>query len=92
MGHNDHLPDLREAAEGIAEEAGAIYLCEDCGEEYVNRGDPDLERKAYALGTIQIQKGEIIADREKLMAEIKSVLDDTPEHCPECDRREHRDD
>ena len=92
MGHNDHIPDLYEVAKGICEKAKAIELCPECESEMVRRGDKDAESRAYAIGTNQVKSRQIDAKREDIVAAIDSVLNDTAEHCAECDRREHRDD
>lgn len=92
MGWNDHIPDLYDVAKSICEDAEAIKLCHECESEMIRCGDADAESRAFAIGTNQVKDGQIEAPKEALMDAIKSVLNDTAEHCVECDRREHRDD
>jgi ribosomal protein L37AE/L43A len=83
---------LREKAEAILMESGALEECPDCESETVRTGDTDAESRAYAISTNRIKAGLIKADRATFVKIIGEMLDATPEHCPECDRREHRDD
>ena len=88
----DYHGDLGEVAEQIAVAAGAIAICPDCETDYVSKGDDDANKRAFAIASNRLKAGKIKADTKALMDAIQSVVENTPEDCPECIRREHRDD
>ena len=83
--------DLEETARKIARQAKATRSCPGCEEEEVSCGDDEANKRAYAIGNKMITEGKLSVGRQRLRDAIKDILDGTPEHCPECDRRLHRD-
>lgn len=88
--YEDFENPLTVMAEQIAIAAKAITLCPDCETEFVSNGDDEANSRAFAIATNRLKARKIVADRKQLMDAIQEVVTGTPEHCPECDRREHR--
>jgi hypothetical protein len=79
-----HARDLEEAAHAAAAEAGAIKPCPAHKDIFVNQGDPDATRHAYALATVRWKAKEIICEREELMAAVDEAINLAADECPGC--------
>jgi hypothetical protein len=66
---DDHARDLESAAHAAAAEAGAIKHCPAHKDIFINQGDPDATRHAYALATVR-WKAE---GKERSALHIKSL-------------------
>lgn len=73
-------------AEDVARRAGALRPCP--LHEHISLGgsDPDGDRRAYAMGTNMIKRGEVDASREEFLPAIKAAIDDGFPRCPVCER------
>lgn len=85
MGHNDHMMTEDDLA-GICIEAGALKVCPAHPHVVVNQGDPEAERRAYAIATNRWKAGGLIEDRPDVMEGIKHALEMAADECPECER------
>lgn len=84
MGLNDHMPDEDEFV-GIAVQAGALEVCPLHKDVTINRGDPEANSRAYAMATNRWKAGELLGEREDIMAGIKDALDMAADDgCPAC--------
>ena len=89
-GMKDYMLEV-EAAHSMAVDvlvrAGAAKRCPYHG-GYFSTGDEEAIKRAYAIGTSMIKRGEIRADRSMLMEEIKKAAGDCWYGCPRCEDEE----
>jgi hypothetical protein len=83
------LEDLQDVAMGVACKAKAVKECEWHEGIFIDLGDPDAGKLAYAIGTKMFKDGEVDGTREEFMAAIKSALETAGDECPICAK--HRD-
>jgi hypothetical protein len=78
--------DLHDAALGIALEAGAVERCFAHSYVWIDQGDSDANSHAYAIATIRWKSGSFNCERQELMDAIKSVIVQSAEECPACQK------
>jgi hypothetical protein len=84
---DDHARDLEGAAHAAAAEAGAIKPCPAHKDIFINQGDPDATRHAYALATVRwkAEGKEAVGDAHKeLMAAVDDAINLAADECPKC--------
>jgi hypothetical protein len=85
MSVNDYAMDLEDAAMSAALRAKAVRFCPAHNDVWIRVGDPEAERRAYAIATNMIKTGDPVSDREDLMAAVKDALDQAADgECPAC--------
>jgi hypothetical protein len=77
MGWNDHMPTEDDFA-AVAIEAGAIEVCRFHTSVTVNKGDPEANKRAYAIATNKWKVGGLLGDREEIMDGIKNAIEMAP--------------
>jgi len=85
MSIKHYAQELEEAATLYALKAHAIAACQWHDDVLVNQGDPDADRRAYAIATNACKSGEFTGDREDLMAAIKDAIDMSADECGRCE-------
>jgi hypothetical protein len=83
MGLNDHMPD-EDAFTAVAIQAGAVKTCPLHSGVVINQGDPEADRRAYAIATNKWKEGELAGDGEDITAGIKNAIDMAADECPVC--------
>lgn len=68
-----------------AHAAGAIAPCPFHSDETVSNGDPEAEKRAYAIVTNDLKAGGMVEDREEVMGTMKDLLEMAYEDCPRCE-------
>jgi hypothetical protein len=81
--------DLVAQATGVALQAKAVKTCDLHEDVILEVGDPEADRRAYAIGTNMVKAGEVDGTREEFMAAIKEAIDNSAEECGFCAK--HRD-
>jgi hypothetical protein len=86
MGDNEmtRREDLRAIAMEVLKKAGAVRECDRHLGIFIDKGDRDAEKQAYAIGTNMVKKGEVEGSREEFMAAIESALEMAVDRCPQC--------
>jgi hypothetical protein len=84
MGWNDHITNLSLEADSVAVQARAIKHCELHDHIWIDRGDREANKHAYALGTIRWMNGNMRCTREEFMAAIDEVITYAAAECPAC--------
>jgi len=77
---------LENAAIAIAIKTGVIEECEFHPGTYVDLGDDEAEKNAYAVGMSMLKNGEIDFKRDELKVAIKSAFDNAGDGCYSCQR------
>lgn len=90
----EHRESQREAATGIALQAGLLKRCEFHHEIY-SAGEWDFT-PGYKLGNYQITQGKLAgvfdeSERTEMAAAIKSVVEDAAEECWVCAKQRDED-
>lgn len=83
MGYNDHITTENDFA-AIAIEAKAIETCPVHPDVTIDQGDPEANRRAYAIATNRWKKGDLLGTREEIMAGIKDAIESSADECPAC--------
>ncbi len=84
MGWNNHITNLSLEADSVAVRARAIKHCNTHDHIWIDRGDPEANKHAYALGTIRWMNGDMGCTREEFMAAIDEVIAYAADECPAC--------
>ena len=84
MGWNNHITNLSLEAHSVAVRARAIKHCNTHDHIWIDRGDPEANKHAYALGTIRWMNGDMGCTREEFMAAIDEVIAYAADECPAC--------
>jgi hypothetical protein len=83
-----HARDLEDMAHAAAAETGAIKPCPFHKDIFINQGDPDATRHAYALATVRwkAEGNEAVGDAHKeLMAAVNDAISlAADDECPRC--------
>jgi hypothetical protein len=83
----EHADHINEQARGIAIRAGAIVPCRFHPDVTIDLGNPDAEKRAYAMGTNHWKKDDMMVECTEFMDAIKYVIDWSADgECPECAR------
>lgn len=69
----------------IAQRAGALEPCGLHEDELLYAEDEDADRRAYAMATKALQKGEVSGNRADLMEAIKRTFEWHSTSCSRCD-------
>jgi len=82
---NQYALSLEDAAIAAALRAGAVRLCARHHDVWIRVGDPEAEKRAYAIATNMWKADDPVSDREDLMDAVKNVLEMAAEdECPTC--------
>jgi hypothetical protein len=81
--------ELVAQARHIAVRSGRLAECSVHGIAYDD--DSTLDGKAYAYANIALQKGDIDADREELMAAMEEAIEQAPYECYACQHALNKD-
>lgn len=81
------MEELEYTATSVLVKAGALERCAVHGVA-VDTFDPDAVKKAYAIGTIMVQKGEVDASREDFMEAINRAYKNSAMDCGYCAKHE----
>jgi len=85
MSINNLVDELEAAARSALVKAGAIKSCPFHSDVTIRVGDPDAEKRAYAIATNTLKSDGKMWLREDLMPAIKKELDlCADEECPRC--------
>ena len=76
---------VNDDALGIAIEAGAVKVCRFHNEVTINQGDEEANRRAYAIATNKIKRGEMDYERKDLLDAVKDAIDMSADECPVCE-------
>jgi hypothetical protein len=82
-----HARDLEDMGHTAAAETGAIKPCPVHKDVFINQGDPDATRHAYALATVRrkAEGKEAVGDAHKeLMAAVDDAINLAADECPPC--------
>lgn len=75
---------MDEESTRVAVEAAAIRPCPIHTEVLINQGDPEADRRAYAMGTNLWKEGGIPCERTEFMDAIKDAIEMSAEECGAC--------
>jgi hypothetical protein len=81
MGHDHHEPDGDELV-ATAIQAGALKTCPFHSYVAVNQGDPNADKRAYAIATNMWKSSALLGEREDIMDGIKQAIDRFADECP----------
>jgi hypothetical protein len=83
-----NMRETESAAHAAAVEVGAVKPCPAHKDIFINQGDPDANKHAYALATVRwkAEGNEAVGDAHK---ELMAAVDDaiyvtTVDECPRC--------
>jgi hypothetical protein len=76
--------DLEAQGMSALVKAGAVEECEFHEGIFIDQGDPDAVKRAYAIGTNMVKAEEVDGTREEFMAAITSALQNAGDECPNC--------
>lgn len=84
------MADAMEAeALKAALQAGAMAPCRWHKDETIRLGDPDAEKRAFAVATNRWKKGSVPCERDEFMDILQNVLHMADEECPRCEDDAH---
>jgi hypothetical protein len=91
MSINDLVDELEGRAHAALADAGAFTRCAAHPGSTYRLGDPDLDKKAYAIATNALKRDGLMEMRQEVMDAIKDAIDEIPDECPDCMRAISRD-
>ena len=82
-----HAEYIRQQALGIAVVAGAVEPCRFHPDVTITLGDPEAERRAYAMVTNHWRKDDMGVERAEFLEAIKDAIELAADECHRCARR-----
>ena len=84
MSINDLVQSIEDAARRAVFQAGAVRTCKFHNDAVILIGDPDAEKRAYAIATNELKRHDEMVIREDVMAAVKHELDMAEGECHQC--------
>ena len=84
MGFNDRLPDMDGEALEFALHASAAISCVVHEEVWIDPGETEATKRAYAMGTNRWKQGDLGCERADFMDAIANAIGWGANECPAC--------